>query len=135
MHPGCLILTRDTRCPKHTKQHEQAVAAVDNRRGSASSRGYTSKWRRYALSFLKGHPLCRECEKVGRTTLATVVDHIRPHRGDMKLFWLKSNHQPLCKRCHDIKTTTEDGGFGNRPKEVPQVGPPSIVNGVMVDGR
>ena len=39
---------------------------------------------------------------------ATVVDHITPHRGDKKLFWDEDNWQPLCKRCHDKKTMTED---------------------------
>lgn len=43
---------------------------------------------------------------------ASVVDHIVPHKGDQKLFWRRSNWQSLCKRCHDVKTATEDGGFG-----------------------
>lgn len=43
---------------------------------------------------------------------ATVVDHITPHKGDKALFWQRANWQPLCKRCHDIKTAIEDGGFG-----------------------
>jgi len=42
---------------------------------------------------------------------ATVVDHITPHRGDMTLFWDKSNWQSLCKRCHDShKQRLEKGG-------------------------
>ena len=49
-----------------------------------------------------------ECEKRGKLTPATVVDHIVPHRGDRKLFWDEKNWQPLCKRCHDTKTLTED---------------------------
>lgn len=43
---------------------------------------------------------------------STVVDHIKPHKGDQQLFWSKANHQALCKECHDTKTATEDGGFG-----------------------
>lgn len=39
---------------------------------------------------------------------ATVVDHIKPHRGDKILFWDESNWQALCKQCHDRKTMTED---------------------------
>ena len=35
------------------------------------------------------------------------------NKGDYDLFWDEANHQALCKRCHDIKTATEDGGFGN----------------------
>ena len=44
----------------------------------------------------------------GKITEATVVDHIIPHRGDMKLFWDKSNWQPLCEHHHNVKTMTED---------------------------
>jgi 5-methylcytosine-specific restriction protein A len=47
---------------------------------------------------------------------ATVVDHKIPHKGDMKLFWDRSNWQSLCKCHHDIKTATEDGGFGHSLK-------------------
>ena len=39
---------------------------------------------------------------------ATVVDHIKPHRGDQKLFWDQNNWQPLCKEHHDRKTLNED---------------------------
>lgn len=46
--------------------------------------------------------------------MAEVVDHIQSHKGDMRLFWDESNWQPLCKRHHDIKTASEDGGFGNK---------------------
>lgn len=38
----------------------------------------------------------------------TVVDHIVPHRGDQKLFWDRSNWQPLCEHHHNVKTMTED---------------------------
>jgi 5-methylcytosine-specific restriction protein A len=44
----------------------------------------------------------------GRLVKATVVDHIVPHRGDVKLFWDENNWQSLCKSCHDHKTMTED---------------------------
>lgn len=44
----------------------------------------------------------------GRYVRATVVDHIKPHRGDQRLFWDEDNWQALCKECHDRKTLTED---------------------------
>jgi 5-methylcytosine-specific restriction protein A len=62
--------------------------------------------------YLKQHPLCVKCLEEGKITIATVVDHIIPHKGDMVLFWQVENHQALCKRCHAIKTAKEDGGFG-----------------------
>lgn len=40
--------------------------------------------------------------------MATVVDHIIPHRGDQKLFWDRGNWQPLCEHHHNVKTMTED---------------------------
>jgi hypothetical protein len=43
---------------------------------------------------------------------ATVVDHIVPHRGNMRLFWARENWAARCKPHHDAKTAREDGGFG-----------------------
>lgn len=40
-------------------------------------------------------------EKLGQVVLAEIVDHIKPHRGDMALFWDSDNWQSLCKHCHD----------------------------------
>ena len=40
--------------------------------------------------------------------MATVVDHIKPHRGDQKLFWDRSNWQPLCEHHHNVKTLRID---------------------------
>lgn len=31
----------------------------------------------------------------------------------MKLFWDSANWQAMNKECHDRKTASEDGGFGN----------------------
>lgn len=81
-------------------------------RPSAHKRGYTARWRKYRKFYLTTHPLCVYCNKMGMIRTATVVDHIIPHKGDMGLFWQESNHQSLCKCHHDIKTATEDGGFG-----------------------
>ena len=49
------------------------------------------RWRRERRAFLMAHPLCRMCEAIGRTSLATVVDHITPHKGDEALFWDHGN--------------------------------------------
>ena len=92
--------------PKHEKLR------VTDVRESASKRGYNRRWRRARAAFLRRHPLCVACARVDRVTAATVVDHIVPHKGDTVLFWLVSNWQALCKRCHDRKTAREDGGFG-----------------------
>ena len=64
--------------------------------------------------FLQAHPICVRCYAEGKITEATVVDHIIPHRGDMKLFWDKSNWQPLCEHHHNVKTMTEDNNVEYR---------------------
>ena len=102
-HLGCpaLVPSGTRYCPVHKPMHPEEVR-------SASSRGYGRAWQRESRLFLKAHPLCALCAQEGRYTKATVVDHIRQHRGDVSLFWDRSNWQPLCKRCHDRKTLTEE---------------------------
>ncbi|WP_083300751.1 HNH endonuclease [Jeongeupia sp. USM3] len=108
--PGCRALTDDGWCDAHRPAPH---ARYDDRRGSAASRGYNSRWRKARETFLCRHPLCAECERQDRVTAAEVVDHIIPHRGDQALFWDTSNWQSLCRSCHSAKTAAEDGGFGN----------------------
>lgn len=115
--PGCDELTTERYCPEHQKQAEakekEAKAKTDRYRGSSAQRGYDGRWRKARITFLKHHPLCAECERQGKLTPATVVDHIIPHKGDSKLFWDRNNWQPLCAHHHSIKTNKEDGGYGN----------------------
>lgn len=110
-YPGCGVLVRDGsgRCDKHKHVERREL---DARRGTAHERGYGATWQKARLGFLRRHPLCVRHEARGEVEEATVVDHIVPHKGDMGLFWKRSNWQALCKQCHDIKTATEDGGFG-----------------------
>lgn len=70
-------------------------AEADQRRPSATDRGYDSAWRKARVAFLAKHPRCA-CGQP-----ATVVNHKKPHSGDMKLFWDSSNWEPACKPCHD----------------------------------
>lgn len=102
---GCPNLTRERYCDGH----KQLNNSYDTNRGTASQRGYDAKWRRARTYYLSQHPICVRCGDI-----ATVVDHIIPHKGDMNLFWSANNWQPLCKPCHDRKTVQEDGGFGNK---------------------
>lgn len=103
---GCQNLTDSSTgyCVLHQKE---SYLRYDRYRQTSSQRGYDSRWRRYRGWFLAQHPVCARCGGI-----ATVVDHIVPHKGDAALFWDSNNHQPLCKRCHDRKTVCEDGGFG-----------------------
>lgn len=84
-----------------TDRLEVATGSWRNGKGSSAKRGYGYKWQQARLVFLAANPLCVFCDREGRTTAATVVDHITPHKGDMTLFWDRANWQPLCKPCHD----------------------------------
>lgn len=88
------------------------------RRAGANARGYTYRWQQDSQAFLLLHPLCQceDCARLGRFRPSKVVDHKVPHRGDMNLFWDRSNWQAMAKQCHDAKTAREDGGMGNRPR-------------------
>lgn len=68
---------------------------------TTAQRGYGGRWQKCREAYLVRHPLCVFCEKANRIEIATVVDHIVPHKGDQKLFWDRSNWQGLCKACHD----------------------------------
>lgn len=81
---------------------EERIAS-DRARGSAASRGYGRRWRVAARAFLAQHPICM-CGDDNCGRLATEVDHIRPHRGNERLFWDRENWQALTKECHAAKT-------------------------------
>lgn len=71
-------------------------------RQKTAERGYGGRWQRERLVYLRLHPLCRMCEDQGRVTIATVVDHIVPHKGDQALMWdSENNWQPLCAEHHN----------------------------------
>ena len=111
---GCsaLAVQGETYCAKHKQAKQKQKKEQDKKRGPSCKRGYGRVWQKYRLIYLTEHPICMECKKQNRITPATVVDHIKAHKGDMELFWEKDNHQALCKKCHDRKTAREDGGFG-----------------------
>lgn len=109
--PGCsaLVPRGRSRC----ELHQHAAEATDRQqRGSSAERGYDSRWQRYRVVFLAANPLCKPCDVKGRTSAATVVDHITPHKGDHRLFWEPTNHQPSCKPCHDARV--DEGDFGRK---------------------
>lgn len=107
--PGCGALVRDGR---YCERHRADARTYDRHRGSAAARGYGRRWRKARQTFLARNPFCTTVDPDGCTRIATIVDHIEPHRGDDKLFWDTTNWQPLCKHCHDVKTAREDGAFG-----------------------
>ena len=83
------------------KQSEVTGSWRDSKQTS-SQRGYGHKWRKRRQEFLSRpcNVLCVFCASKGQITAATVVDHIKPHKGNQELFWDESNWQPLCASCH-----------------------------------
>lgn len=101
-HAGCPVLTREGWCEKHRPKHERRMSADWH------------AWYNLPIwtdvlrpAQLLREPFCRECAATGRRTPATVVDHVKPHRGDWALFVDKTNLQSLCKHHHDRKTARE----------------------------
>ena len=85
-------------------------ADYDRRRGSARQRGYDARWERESADFL-ALPENKFCA-CGCGREADMVDHKRAHKGDMALFWDRSNWQPMKRRCNSRKAVREEGGFG-----------------------
>ena len=99
-HVGCAALVRNAaRCPEHArvKEHE---------RGNPSARGYDYAWQKRRDVHLSFNPLCVYCLRDNRVTVATICDHVLPHRGDPVLF--AGPIQSLCKRCHDSVKAKEE---------------------------
>jgi len=99
-YPGCGTLIRGK--PGFCEDHRSAARKrQDERRPSASRRGYGPDWRRRRAAFLDEHPFCMRPLGKGLTcsSEAVVVDHVVPLReggADDE-----SNWQSLCKSCHD----------------------------------
>jgi len=120
---GCPELTTGGKCDVH---RQQSAKVSEARRGTAQERGYTYKWSLTSQQHLRQYPLCGmkdvcayegwrgECYEQGRTTKATCTDHIIPHKGDRHLFWDPLNRCSLCERCHNLKTSRYEGGFGQQ---------------------
>lgn len=77
-------------------------ARYEAARPTAHERGYDGKWKRESKAFL-ALPENRLCA-CGCGRVADMVDHIKPHRGDKRLFWSRSNWQPLASSpCHSSR--------------------------------
>lgn len=87
------------RCPCQIKTTRARNKRHDANRPNAAQRGYGSQWRTARDAFLAVND---RCAWPGCFARATVVDHVIPHRGDMRLFWDRTNWQPLCKHHHDM---------------------------------
>ena len=116
-HSGCRTLVTSKYCGKHESdaavKKKENQRQYDNIRGTRTARGYDNRWLKASKEFAREFPLCANCEKKGIIKLGQCTDHIVPHKGDVELFWDRSNWQRLCNVCHGEKTAAEDGGFSN----------------------
>ena len=100
-------------CPKLTdglfcEEHRQTETKRYNRyqRDPKTAKKYGTQWRKIRARYIQAHPLCEECEKLGRCTPATEVHHIKPlseggGHGD-------DNLAALCHSCHSSITMREN---------------------------
>lgn len=84
-------------------------------RKTSAARGYGHRWRKERAAFLAQNPWCR-LQGSGCLKLASLVDHIQPHRGDEELFWRVENWQPLCSRCHSMHKQRAEGAYPERDR-------------------
>ncbi|WP_340616993.1 HNH endonuclease [Xenorhabdus entomophaga] len=113
-YPGCKQRVKSGRCVEHQRE---ARRQQDKQRGTRTERGYSNRWGRYRLMYLKANPLCVHCLTQNSYTPATIVDHIIPIDGDSDvLFWPDFNHQALCHGCHNRKTVQTDPATKQRRK-------------------
>ncbi len=97
--------------PRVTTQAKTRLAVMQpgSWRTSATTtteRGYDWAWKRRRARHLSEYPLCAYCLREGRATVATVCDHIVPHRGDRALF--DGPIQSLCASCHSSVKAKEE---------------------------
>jgi len=81
-----------------------------HRTGSAGKRLNGWLRREQRIRYLSQHPLCAECERQGRVTAATELDHVVPlSKGGIANAYVDDGLEGLCHRCHADKTAREQG--------------------------
>jgi len=111
-YPGCPNLTDERYCVVHKKLMEKQYDMYQRSKESASFY-HSSAWRKKRADYLIEHPFCVECNRSGRLTKATVVDHVIPIRMGGELLE-DSNLQALCASCHTRKSIKEGSRFGKK---------------------
>ncbi len=107
-YPGCHeLVSNGSRCALHAQVSDRA-------RGTSTQRGYGYHWRKIRDNFLAKNPWCIDPfgDHPSQRVAAHQVDHVIPRSNGGTND--ESNLQSLCDHCHDKKTASRDGGFGNR---------------------
>lgn len=100
--PGCRTLVRGvSRCPKHAKE-------INKRSTTKNQAFYQSPaWKRLRAAYIAQHPLCAECEAMGRTEPANIIDHVIEMADDPSKALDWNNLRGLCTSHHNSKTARE----------------------------
>lgn len=95
--PGCPELAP---CPVHGARPGQSYR--ERREREPWRKLYsTARWLTLRRIVLDAQPTCPQCRAEGRPPTPTVdVHHERPHRGDVRTFFDRSNLRALCHPCH-----------------------------------
>ena len=114
--------------PPGMKSKKAARAVYGKKRKSARKRGYTASWDAAAKAHRAGEPLCQYCLKLdGRVTAAALVDHLYPHKGNMRLFWDRIFWISSCRNCHDVmKQAVERQGLHALDALAKKMGKPTL---------
>lgn len=65
------------------------------------------RWQKLRASYMAAHPVCEQCEKNGKTTLAKVVHHVVPIEDAKNVALMEqlafdpANLMALCEACHE----------------------------------
>jgi 5-methylcytosine-specific restriction endonuclease McrA len=68
----------------------------------------SARWKALRELRLGEEPLCRFCMARKKIVPASVVDHVKPHKGDDALFFDFNNTQSLCASCHNSAKQSEE---------------------------
>ena len=106
-------LAGEAHCADHFKSKGQLSKEKDTeRRENDPLRDLYSqaRWRHTRARILQRDPLCMVCGNHASTICDHIVDahlFVALHHGDLESFYDESNHQGMCKACHDVKTKSE----------------------------
>lgn len=96
-YPGCSRLADSEQyCAEHQALANKHYNQYE--RDPVTNKRYGRAWKRIRDRYIKVHPLCEECLKIGLLTPAEEVHHVLPlsNGGDNKT----NNLMALCKSCH-----------------------------------
>lgn len=75
----------------------------------------SKRWKKCREAYIAAHPYCECPYHKDKRVKGDVVDHIKPPRGDERLFFNPNNWQTLTRSCHSgPKQSLERGGWGFR---------------------